>query len=53
MRNDTSLHPFSFILEKKPGFAGLFCFGVTFDQALIRTRRRALSTERAPFAHST
>jgi len=26
MSNDTSLHPSSFILEKKPGFAGLFLF---------------------------
>jgi hypothetical protein len=39
--------------KKKPGEAGLFCFGLTLDQALIRTRRRVLSTERAPFAHST
>ena len=38
---------------ERPGFAGLFCFGLTLDQALIRTKRRVLSTERAPFAHST
>jgi len=47
------LKSFLNLVEKKPGGAGLFCFGVTLDQALMRTRRRVLSTERAPFAHST
>ncbi len=47
------LNVFYRICKKKPGEAGLFCFGLTLDQALIRTRRRVLSTERAPFAHST
>ncbi|MGH7221041.1 MAG: hypothetical protein ACREI1_12030, partial [Nitrospiraceae bacterium] len=41
------------IRQKKPGEAGPFRLLLTLDQALIRTRWRVLSTERAPFAHST